>query len=121
MCFGHPLYFMLSIAMALYFEFLFNDYGHITSSGIIFIFLFMIIFGAIRYIICKKINRSINFYDYSKFYFFTYAFIPFYILLDYGEMGFVALIQIILPIFVCITVIYSIIKIIIIRKYKNMK
>ena len=57
-------------------------------------------------------------YTYSKFYFFTCIFLPFYVIGFYNEMGLAMVIQLVLPIFMVITIVYSIIKILAIKKYK---
>lgn len=45
-------------------------------------------------------------------------FLPFYVIGFYNEMGLAMVIQLVLPIFMVITIVYSIIKILAIKKYK---
>lgn len=118
MCFGHPVYFFISFILALYFRFLFDDVGNIKFYGILFMALRMIIFAILRYMAFKYMINDASLYTYSKFYFFTCIFLPFYVIGFYNEMGLAMVIQLVLPIFMVITIVYSIIKILAIKKYK---
>ena len=60
----------------------------------------------------------VSLYIYSRFYFFTCVFLPFYVIGFYSEMGLAMAVQLVLPIFMVITIVYSIIKILVIKKYK---
>lgn len=118
MCFGHPVYFFISFILALYFRFLFDDVGNIKFYGILFMALCMIIFAILRYMAFKYMINDASLYAYSKFYFFTCVFLPFYVIGFYNEMGLAMVVQLVLPIFMVITIVYSIIKILAIKKYK---
>ena len=118
MCFGHPVYFFISFILALYFRFLFDDVGNIKFYGILFMALCMIIFAILRYMAFKYMINDASLYTYSKFYFFTCVFLPFYVIGFYNEMGLAMAVQLVLPIFMVITIVYSIIKILVIKKYK---
>ena len=117
MCFGYPVYFALSLILTLYFGFLFDNAGSLKFYGILFMFLCMIIFAILRYASFRYIINDISLYTYSKFYFFTCVFLPFYIISFYNEMGLAIAIQLVLPAFVAITIFYSIVKILVIKKY----
>lgn len=118
MCFGHPVYFFISFILALYFRFLFDDVGNIKFYGILFMTLCMIIFAILRYMAFRYIINDVSLYIYSRFYFFTCVFLPFYVIGFYSEMGLAMVVQLVLPIFIVITTVYSIIKILVIKKYK---
>lgn len=117
MCFGHPVYFFISLILALYFGFLFDDVGNIKFYGILFMALCMIMFAILRYMVFRYIINDISLYAYSKFYFFTCVFLPFYIISFYNEIGLAMAIQLVLPAFVAIAIFYSIVKILVIKKY----
>lgn len=118
MCFGHPGYFLTSLILTLYFGFLFDDVGNIKFYGILFMALCMIIFAILRYMAFRYIINDVSLYAYSRFYFFTCVFLPFYVIGFYSEMGLAMAVQLVLPIFMVITIVYSIIKILAIKKYK---
>lgn len=118
MCFGHPGYFLTSLILTLYFGFLFDDVGNIKFYGILFMALCMIIFAILRYMAFRYIINDVSLYIYSRFYFFTCVFLPFYVIGFYSEMGLAMVVQLVLPIFMVITIVYSIIKILVIKKYK---
>ena len=118
MCFGHPVYFFISFILALYFGFLFDDVGNIKFYGILFMALCMIVFAILRYVTFRYMINDVSLYIYSRFYFFTCVFLPFYVISFYSEMGLVMAVQLVLPIFMVITIVYSIIKILVNIKYK---
>ena len=118
MCFGHPVYFLISLILTLYFGFLFDDVGNIKFYGILFMALCMIIFTILRYMVFRYMINDVGLYTYSRFYFFTCVFLPFYVIGFYNEMGLAMAIQLVLPIFMVIAIVYSIIKILVIKKYK---
>ncbi|WP_223231358.1 hypothetical protein, partial [Campylobacter concisus] len=94
------------------------DVGNIKFYGILFMALCMIIFAILRYMAFKYMINYASLYTYSKFYFFTCVFLPFYVIGFYNEMGLAMVVQLVLTIFMVITIVYSIIKILAIKKYK---
>ena len=118
MCFGHPGHFLTSLFLTLYFGFLFDDVGNIKFYGILFMALCMIVFAILRYVTFRYMINDVSLYIYSRFYFFTFVFLPFYVIGFYSEMGLAMAVQLVLPIFMVITIVYSIIKILVIKKYK---
>ncbi|AXH12165.1 hypothetical protein [Halarcobacter bivalviorum] len=133
MVFGHPLYFGLSLIIAIIINGTLSQdplFNHFTFAGYIVLILSAIVFAFFRFIVYYKYfikkdfrNYTCNdLYRYSRFYIFTLFGIALYLSTVGTELEFytVYMLQLFLPFLVIFVLMYSLIKVSIIKdKYQS--
>ena len=89
------------------------DGGNATILGIVLSIAVLCVLAFIRFNIAKLFNKELNFFKFSKFYFFTLPFFPAFLAVLASD-GIILLIQVFLLLFAIFALPYSIIKIIVI-------
>ena len=110
MIFGHPFYFSVAFFALFSSGILYGADYNLAVLGAVLLAAAMTALGFLRFKIYGLKNKAVKMSNFAKFYFFTAGFIPFYaVLIDGGEMGVAALVQL-LPVACVFAFIYSAIK-----------
>ena len=114
MIFGHPFYFSVAFFALFSSGILYGADYNLTVLGAVLLAAAMMALGFFKIYGLK--NKAVKMSNFAKFYFFTAGFIPFYaVLIDGGEMGVAALVQL-LPAACVFAFVYSAIKFKIIKR-----